>query len=396
MKHDLINLMSDIGISRILAKTEKYTSAELEKIKSFITKENINEVDDAGLTPLFWAVALAYPFEFIDLLLEKGAKLEHLDKKGESILFRQPRDGTEYLEFLYAMGMNLNHANKEGQTVLHQRVKEGDIEAVSFLIQKKVKTDLEDSEGCIPLELAEAYEYHDIVKLLVRPKKKEAKQVVKVVKIEKIVDPKIEQEAAKIEKLLKGSKEDIKKVLTYSVVLTAMKKIFGKEFETRIDFYSKLFYYYSRDNPLTSILIVKSIRDILVKKEIGFAESVVAGLVFGFKPFESYIPQFHRKLLREELSKDFWKKHVEEHSFKIGDIWTKDGESFYELKKMGGLSDKAYTLVKFKLAGATDCAKKYSSDEQKFEKKSLIEFLIKGKMKLVTKVLRPDLVVWGQ
>lgn len=116
----------------------------LELLKN---KACINIQDEAGWTPLTWAVAKGH-VSAVELFLRKGADDILSDTSGRAPIHHAAQRGYKHIvELLAKKRSNLNRNNKLDETPLHLAALEGNIEVVRFLILKGAKVDVPDKKG---------------------------------------------------------------------------------------------------------------------------------------------------------------------------------------------------------------------------------------------------------
>lgn len=95
----------------------------------------INQPDNMGCTPLFYAV-LSGNIDCVELLLDKGAQRDWQDVKGRTAAhFAALRGQLNSLKLLDSRGANLWLANKQGDLPLHYAIKSGRQQVVSWLLE---------------------------------------------------------------------------------------------------------------------------------------------------------------------------------------------------------------------------------------------------------------------
>lgn len=140
----------------------------------------ITWVEVGGITP-FWIAANALDLEAMRLLVEHGATptLKNMEETtplmvaaGLGIKTRGPTGGlgrradwdVEALDLLLEWGNDINAVNVHGQTALHAAAFAAAHPAVQFLVDHGARTDLKDSMGRTPLDVA-----HDNLRVEYRP-----------------------------------------------------------------------------------------------------------------------------------------------------------------------------------------------------------------------------------
>lgn len=149
-----------------IASTEEDDT--LLDLKDKLKKENINERDHNGNTPLMWA-ALFGNEKMVRILLENGASLNLQNDKGETALFLS-LSNQHYSITLYLMdhGADVNIPNLEELTPLHVAVVMGNCEIVQNLIKRGAYVNSKDDSGDTALHFAVREGNYSLVELLVK------------------------------------------------------------------------------------------------------------------------------------------------------------------------------------------------------------------------------------
>ncbi len=160
--HDLVKEDDFIGLQSLL-------NPELQKD----LKININETDGNGDTPLIKACLQSKPnIKIIKLLIQKGAKVDLLNRSNETplILACRPSTDIKIIIFLIQNGADVNVGGYTNWTVLQKACLTGCIGIVKLLIHHGAKIDLQDWLGETPLSLICKTEKPnvEIIKLLIQ------------------------------------------------------------------------------------------------------------------------------------------------------------------------------------------------------------------------------------
>lgn len=125
--------------------------------------------DDAGMTPLHWAVQYNQ-IEAIKKLLAAGYDIEAEDKRGDTPLRYAIRNkNTELVDFLIKKGADVNKADEEGTTplmVAAQWCYTPQASILKRLLKAGAKTGLNNKWGQSALSLASEEYCHECIKLL--------------------------------------------------------------------------------------------------------------------------------------------------------------------------------------------------------------------------------------
>uniref|UniRef100_A0A8C2L253 Tetratricopeptide repeat, ankyrin repeat and coiled-coil containing 1 n=1 Tax=Cyprinus carpio TaxID=7962 RepID=A0A8C2L253_CYPCA len=127
----------------------------------------VQQVNRRGACALFCAVRQGH-WQIADLLLQHGADVNVSDKQGRTLLMVAACEGhLSTADFLLSKGASLASVDKEGLTPLSWACLKGHKNVVQFLVEKGAVIDHSDKNGRTPLDLAAFYGDADIVHYLV-------------------------------------------------------------------------------------------------------------------------------------------------------------------------------------------------------------------------------------
>jgi len=130
----------------------------------------VNERDDEGQTPLYWAVERGRE-DVVRTLLEKGADINAVDACGMSPLIRACAQccvhvNTRMVKLLIENGAAVESKDADGMTALHHASREGHTEIVSLLLKRGARVRDRDRSGDNALDIAEQFSKIQVIDLL--------------------------------------------------------------------------------------------------------------------------------------------------------------------------------------------------------------------------------------
>jgi ankyrin repeat protein len=137
-----------------------------EAVQFLIGSNSPDPKDSYGQTPLFYAIKNGHE-AVVQLLLDKGAKLETKDQYGQTPLLCAINNGHEAIvQLLLDKGTKLETKDQYGQTPLFFAIKNKHEAIVQLLLDKGAELEIKNQHGRTPLLYATMKEHEAIVRLL--------------------------------------------------------------------------------------------------------------------------------------------------------------------------------------------------------------------------------------
>lgn len=145
----------------------------IKKIKRLLSAgADINIQNNYGETPLFVAVWLNAPVNYIEMLIAAGADHSVRDMYGRTPLHSAAWNGrTQYIRLLLNAGADINARDKKGGTPLHAAARGGSVAAARVLLKAGADMCETDNEGRTMLDILKSrhpYKYTGSAAGLVR------------------------------------------------------------------------------------------------------------------------------------------------------------------------------------------------------------------------------------
>ena len=146
---------------------EAAKKGDIQKVKEFVKRFNINTRDNKDRSPLYWAIKNKH-YEVVDVLLENGATVYYVtDNQGwqelmqvanqeirEKLLKKREQDkfieaakkgDIERLQYFIDKGVDINVINRYGMTALYEAIHYDRLEAVDVLLKNGAEISTFDS-----------------------------------------------------------------------------------------------------------------------------------------------------------------------------------------------------------------------------------------------------------
>ena len=164
-----INVRNGLGISPLM---KSIRHGRLDTANYLLSKgADVNHVSDNGNTPLLLACGNRVSFKegVISLLIEKGARVDQKNARGESCLIQAVRHGNIALfDELAANNADIELTNKQGRSALHIGAEKGAVAFIEKLISIGASREIKDRSGNTPLLLAISFDKKQAIYTLVK------------------------------------------------------------------------------------------------------------------------------------------------------------------------------------------------------------------------------------
>lgn len=151
----------------VYGKNGVVSDKHLEVLRRLLdTGAKVDQEDDEGNTPLFWA--RYRPLPFVQMLLAAKANVRHKNKRGETPLWSIVGSviDIEVVKALIGAGADVNESGVGGRTPLHLAIGSNRADIVQVLLDAKAEVNQLDATRFSPLHVAIACEFADIVQIL--------------------------------------------------------------------------------------------------------------------------------------------------------------------------------------------------------------------------------------
>ena len=142
---------------------------QLETVKDLVINKgaNVNHADAQGETPIISA-SFMNNLEIVKFLAEKGANVNHAKDNGfTALIWASFENNLEMVKYLVERGADLNHADNDDYTALIWAANQNSTETAKFLVEEKyANVHHVDSQGNTALSYASKNENAEMVKFL--------------------------------------------------------------------------------------------------------------------------------------------------------------------------------------------------------------------------------------
>lgn len=125
--------------------------------------------DGSGGESALMAASYNGQFEAVKLLIENGADVNYSDEnvdKDTAIIWDAGQGSRHIVEYLVQKGAKIDYQNEKGQTALMRAASQGQLDNVKVLIKYNADTSIKDKEGHTALGLAKSGKYMDVANYL--------------------------------------------------------------------------------------------------------------------------------------------------------------------------------------------------------------------------------------
>ena len=168
---DLVRRLLDAGAevdARLLDDGERFSERLRRTLRAFGFPDAFDDWNRDGETPLHLAAGYSDSVEVVDLLLDRGAKLEANPNGWTSLHYAARYNASvAVVELLLDRGADLEAANENGSTPLHFAAFDNDsVEVVALLLDRGAALEAVDGDGDTPLHDAAWGNDSEVVDLL--------------------------------------------------------------------------------------------------------------------------------------------------------------------------------------------------------------------------------------
>nr|XP_033783558.1 death-associated protein kinase 1 [Geotrypetes seraphini] len=138
----------------------------LQHLLGSLSNYDVNQPNKHGIPPLLIAAGCGN-IQMLELLIQRGARIDVQDKAGSNAIYWASRHGhVETLRFLHRKQCPLDVKDKSGETALHVAARYGHVDVVQYLCSIGSQPDLQDKEEETPLHCAAWHGYYFVAKAL--------------------------------------------------------------------------------------------------------------------------------------------------------------------------------------------------------------------------------------
>jgi ankyrin repeat protein len=153
-----------LNFTRVHRSVTKWSSELLDGIENL--RDQVDDTDSFGRTPLYWAATLGSA-ETLETLLLNGANPQLSDFNGSTPLHRAASTGCiTSIKYLLRSGAEIDARDRHGFTPLTYACAQGQAEAIDFFLQHGVSIDSTNYVGETPIYMATHAKRPEVVQLL--------------------------------------------------------------------------------------------------------------------------------------------------------------------------------------------------------------------------------------
>uniref|UniRef100_A0A8C5WRK9 Ankyrin repeat domain-containing protein 7 n=1 Tax=Laticauda laticaudata TaxID=8630 RepID=A0A8C5WRK9_LATLA len=143
---------------------------DLGELRHLLQKHDLNEQDEIGRTPLYFACANGY-IDIVTFLVDNKCQLDNCDKEKRSPLMKAVECQQEFCAiYLLEHGADPNLKDIDNNTALHFAACNSSVSLAKYLLEKKADIEAQNKDGCTPLIVAVAENNREMVEFLLQQK----------------------------------------------------------------------------------------------------------------------------------------------------------------------------------------------------------------------------------